>query len=188
MVKDNRGQAGTGFRPVIGLVTLVVLSLITVSVEAEIFTLVDGTQILGELVHYYNQNFEIKTEAGLLTLPREKVITISFEKRQVSKEFATPEETFKTWLKAIKANDLDKMTQCYGLVYQNIFAMQMKEVSAQERQEIFEIFLSDSLKIIGTETKDNATMLQLEFEENGKTETVWLKFLNEAGEWKMYPP
>jgi len=155
--------------------------------QADILKLIDGTRMIGTLTHYYGGVFEFETKENTVTVPKEKVQSISFVAREARKEFSTPEDTFKTWIKAIRENKTETMVECYGLLYQSVIVRQMEDLSAEERHQVFSDFLKNDLKIVGREEKDGSINLKLEFSEDNKTETVWLKFVDESNEWKMYP-
>src|SRR5512136_1894891 len=99
------------------------------SARAEVFELIDKTKMNGKLVHYYDGVFTVETQGQNVKVPKEKVKSISFQLAPARPEFSTPEKTFERWRKALVEGNMEKVVDCYALMYQGVLAMQMGQAT-----------------------------------------------------------
>ncbi|HVR62933.1 MAG TPA: hypothetical protein VMU50_13600, partial [Polyangia bacterium] len=104
---------------------LVGLTAAAGSARGEVIELVDKTKMNARVIHYYDGVFTVEANGQTVKLPKEKVRSIGFQLPPARPEFATPEKTFERWRKALTEGAVDKVIDCYALMYQGMLANQM---------------------------------------------------------------
>src|SRR6266403_1889205 len=102
-----------------------VLAAVAAGARADVIELVDKTKMNGKIIHYYDGVFTVEASGQTVKLPKEKIRTISFQLPPARPEFSTPEKTFERWRKALTEGAVDKVIDCYVLMYQGMLANQM---------------------------------------------------------------
>jgi hypothetical protein len=176
----------------LGLATLasVSMTLATVGVaRAEVIELVDRTKLSGKVIHYYDGVYSIEANGQTMKLPKEKIRSISFQLPPARPEFSTPEKTFERWRKSLADGAVEKVIDCYALMYQGMLAQQMGLGDAQgglkKMQKEFEGY---KFQIKGSSTKGETATLKVLRQKGEESDTGDVAFVRENGEWKMLPP
>ena len=154
---------------------------------AEVIELLDKTKMSAKIVHYYDGVYTVEAQGGTVKLPKDKIKTITFQMPAPRAEFSTPEKTFERWRKALGEGSLEKVVDCYALMFQGMLAMQMNQVSDGLKKMQKEVE-GTKFTIKGSSIKgDNATM-KVTRQKGEDQETVDIPFVRENSEWKMLPP
>ena len=160
---------------------------VTRPATAEVIELVDKTKMNAKIVHYYDGVYSVESQGNTVKIPKEKIRSISFQLPAPRPEFSTPEKTFERWRKALGEGSLDKVVDCYALMFQGMLAMQMSQVSDGLKKMQKEIE-GTKFTLKGSSIKgDNAT-LKVTRQKGDDQETVDIPFVRENSEWKMLPP
>jgi hypothetical protein len=155
--------------------------------SAEVIELLDKTKMNAKIVHYYDGVYSVESQGSTVKVPKEKIKSITFQMPAPRAEFSTPEKTFERWRKALSEGSLEKVIDCYALMFQGMLAMQVGQVSDGLKKMQKEVegtkftFKGSSIK------GDNAT-LKVTRQKGEDSETVDIPFVHENSEWKMLPP
>jgi hypothetical protein len=155
--------------------------------QAEVIELIDKTKMNGKILHYYDGVYTIETAGGAIKLPREKIRSIAFALPPPRPEFSTAEKTFDRWKKALAEGDMERMIDCYALMYQGFLASQMSTVNdgLKKMQKEFEGW---KFEVKGSTSKGDTTSLKVLRKKGEESDTGEIAFVKENGEWKMLPP
>src|SRR5438034_9229482 len=93
--------------------------------RAEVIELLDKTKLNGKIIHFYDGVYTVEVAGQTQKIPREKIRTIGFTLPPSRPEFATPEKTFERWRKALTDGAMDRVIDCYALMYQGLLASQL---------------------------------------------------------------
>jgi hypothetical protein len=167
-----------------GLATLL---LSAGAARAEIFELVDKTKLTGKILHYYDGVFTLDTGGNTVKLPREKVKSIAFQLPPARPEFSSAEKTFERWRKALNDGDMDKMIDCYALMYQGFLASQVSG-SADSLKKMQKELEGWRFEVKGASVKGETATLKVLRKKGEESDTGEIAFVKENGEWKMLPP
>jgi hypothetical protein len=171
------------------LVALVLLALTAGAARAEVIELVDKTKLSGKIIHYYDGVYSVEANGQTIKLPREKIRSISFQVPPARPEFATPEKTFERWRKSIADGTVDKIVDCYALMYQGMLATQMGLGDAQGGLKKMQKEIEGTkFQIKGSSTKGDTATLKVLRQKGDESDTGEIAFVRENGEWKMLPP
>jgi hypothetical protein len=155
--------------------------------HAEVIELVDKTKMNAKLVHYYDGVYTVESQGNTVKLPKDKIKSITFQMPAPRAEFSTPEKTFERWRKSLGEGSLDKVVDCYALMFQGMLAMQLNQVSDGLKKMQKEVE-GTKFSLKGSSIKgDNAT-LKVTRQKGEDQETVDIPFVRENSEWKMLPP
>lgn len=155
--------------------------------RAEVIELLDKTKMNAKIVHYYDGVYTLEAQGGTVKVPKEKIKSITFQMPAPRAEFSTPEKTFERWRKALSEGSLEKVVDCYALMFQGMLAMQVGQVSDGLKKMQKEVE-GTKFTIKGSSIKgDNAT-LKVTRQRGEDQETVDIPFVRENSEWKMLPP
>jgi hypothetical protein len=155
--------------------------------HAEVFELLDKTKMNGKLVHYYDGVFTIEAQGQNVKIPREKLKSISFQLVPARPEFSTPEKTFERWRKALVEGNMEKVIDCYALMYQGVLAMQMGQ-AAEGLKKMQKEVEGTKFTIKNSTTKGDTATLKISRQKGDESDTGDVVFTRENGEWKMLPP
>src|SRR5947207_3000264 len=103
--------------------TLALCSLVLVAApaRAEVFQLLDNTQVAGKILHFYDGVFSVEIAGGQkVELPMAKLKSVTFKLPPPRAELSTPEKTFARYKEALAKNDMQKVIDCYALMYQGV--------------------------------------------------------------------
>jgi len=155
--------------------------------RAEIIELLDKTKMNGKIVHYYDGVYTIETGGNAVKIPREKIKSISFQLPAPRAEFSTVEKTFERWRKGLADGDMERVIDCYALMYQGFLASQMGQVTDgfKKMQKELEGW---KFEIKGNTTKGETATLKVLRKKGEESDTGDIAFIKENGEWKMLPP
>jgi hypothetical protein len=157
--------------------------------RAETIELVDKTKLSGKVIHYYDGVYSVETNGQTIKLPKEKIRSISFQAPPARPEFSTPEKTFERWRKALTEGAVEKIIDCYALMYQGMLATQMglgdTQGGLKKMQKEIE---GTKFQIKGSSTKGETATLKVLRQKGDESDTGEIAFVRENGEWKMLPP
>ena len=172
------------------LAAALALGLVGTAGATEVVTLVDNTQVAGKLVHFFDGVLVLETATGQkLELPRDKVKQIVFKLPPARAEFSTPEKTFERWRKALTEGAVEKIVDCYALMYQGMLATQMGLGDAQGGLKKMQKEIEGTkFQIKGSSIKGDTATLKVLRQKGDESDTGDIAFVRENGEWKMLPP
>ena len=159
--------------------------------RAEVIELVDKTKMNAKIIHYYDGVYTLEANGQTVKLPKEKIRSIGFTLPPARPEFATPEKTFERWRKALTEGAVDKVIDCYALMYQGMLANQMglggggQADGVKKMQKEIE---GTKFEIKGSSTKGETATLKVQRKKGDDSDTGEIAFVKENGEWKMLPP
>ena len=155
--------------------------------RAEVFELLDKTKMNGKLVHYYDGVFTVETQGQTVKVPKEKIKSISFQLPPARAEFSTPEKTFERWRKALAEGNMEKVIDCYALMYQGMLATQMGQATEGLKKMQKEVE-GTKFSIKSSAVKGETATLKVTRQKGEDSDTGDVVFVRENGEWKMLPP
>jgi hypothetical protein len=171
------------------VVALVLVALAAGAARAEIIELVDKTKVNGRIVHYYDGVYSVEANGQTIKLPKEKIRSISFTPPPARPELATPEKTFERWRKALAEGAVERIIDCYALMYQGMLATQMGLGDAQGGLKKMQKEIEGTkFQIKGSSTKGDTATLKVLRQKGDESDTGDIAFVKENGEWKMLPP
>ena len=157
--------------------------------RAEVIELVDKTKMNAKIIHYYDGVYTVEANGQTMKLPKEKIKSISFQLPPARAEFSTPEKTFERWRKALVDGSIEKVIDCYALMYQGMLASQMglgqTEGGIKKMQKEIE---GTKFQIKGSSSKGETATLKVLRQKGDESDTGEIAFVRENGEWKMLPP
>jgi hypothetical protein len=188
MTSDPTRRRGViAFRLLAGLAPVLALTSAS-SARAEIIELLDKTKMHAKLVHFYDGVFSFESGGQTVKIPREKVKSIQFDLPKARPEFSTAEKTFERWKKAMQDGDLEKVIDCYALMYQGMLAMQMGGGQATDAVKKMQKELEGmKFSVKGSSAKGDSATLKVLRQKGDESETHDVGFVRENGEWKMLP-
>jgi len=166
---------------------LPMLCALVAPARAEIVELIDKTKMNGKIIHYYDGVYSVESQGHAVKIPREKIKSITFQMPAPRPEFGTPEKTFERWRKSLASGNLDKVIDCYALVFQGMLSMQLGQVSDGLKKMQKEIE-GTKFTLKGSSIKGDTATLKVERKKGSDAETVDIPFVRENSEWKMLPP
>ncbi len=155
--------------------------------RAEVFELLDKTKMSGKLVHYYDGVFSVETQGQTVKVPKEKIKSISFQLPPARAEFSAPEKTFERWRKALVEGNMEKVVDCYALMYQGMLATQMGQATEGLKKMQKEVE-GTKFSIKSSAVKGETATLKIARQKGDESDTGDVVFVRENGEWKMLPP
>jgi hypothetical protein len=155
--------------------------------RAEVIELLDKTKMNGKLVHYYDGVFTVETQGQTVKVPKEKIKSISFQLPATRPEFSTPEKTFERWRKALVEGNMEKVIDCYALMYQGVLAAQMGQ-AADGLKKMQKEVEGTKFSIKNSAVKGETATLKITRQKGEESDTGDVVFVRENGEWKMLPP
>jgi hypothetical protein len=157
--------------------------------RAEIIELIDKTKVSGKIIHYYDGVYSVETNNQTIKLPREKIRAITFQLPPARPELSTPEKTFERWRKALGEGAIEKVVDCYALMYQGMLATQMGLGQASDGLKKMQKEIEGTkFQIKGSSIKGETATLKVQRQKGDDTDTGEIAFVKENGEWKMLPP
>ena len=108
-------------------------------------------------------------------------------RKKATPEFSTPEKTFERWKKALGDGDIEKVIDCYALMYQGVMASQVGQASDAVKKMQKELE-GTKFAIKGASQKGETATLKVQRTKDESSDTGELAFVRENGEWKMLPP
>jgi hypothetical protein len=174
--------------PAAGAVALLLLLVAAApAAQAEVIELLDKSKLNAKIVHYYDGVYTVEVAGQTQKVPRDKIRSISFQLPPSRPEFSTPEKTFDRWRKALTEGSMDRVIDCYALMYQGYLASQVGQASDAVKKMQKEVE-GTKFQIKGSSTKGETATLKVQRQKGEDTETGDIAFVRENGEWKMLPP
>jgi hypothetical protein len=155
--------------------------------RAEIVELLDKTKMAVKVVHYYDGVYSVESQGQTVKIPKEKIKSITFQMPAPRSEFSTPEKTFDRWRKALTGGNLEKVVDCYALMFQGMLAMQVGQMEGGLKKMQKEVE-GTKFTLKGSSVKGDSATLKVTRQKGEDSETVDIPFVRENGEWKMLPP
>jgi hypothetical protein len=172
-----------------GVAAVTVLALAAGAARAETIELVDKTKLNAKIVHYYDGVYTVETNGQTIKLPREKIRAITFQLPPARPEFSTPEKTFERWRKALSEGAVERVIDCYALMYQGMLATQMGLGQTQDGiKKMQKEIEGTKFQIKEAKTKGDTATLKVLRQKGDESDTGEIAFVRENGEWKMLPP
>jgi Domain of unknown function (DUF4878) len=176
--------------------TVVALALLAAVVAAgnargEVIELADKTKMNAKIIHYYDGVYTVEANGQTVKLPKEKIRSVSFQLPPARPEFSTPEKTFERWRKALTEGAVDKVIDCYALMYQGMLANQMglgQQQSSDGVKKMQKEIEGTKFEIKGSSIKGESASLKVQRKKGDDSDTGEIAFVRENGEWKMLPP
>lgn len=155
--------------------------------RAEVIELIDKTKLNAKIIHFYDGVYTVDVAGQTQKLPKEKIKSISFTLPPARPEFSTPEKTFERWRKALTEGAMERVIDCYALMYQGMLASQMGQANDAVKKMQKEIE-GTKFQIKGSSIKGDSATLKVARQKGDDTDTGEVAFVRENGEWKMLPP
>lgn len=174
-------------RTLLQVAALAAVTLATAGARSEVIELIDNTKMNGKIVHYYDGVYTVETGGNAVKIPREKIKSIAFQLPPPRAEFSTVEKTFERWRKAMADGDMERVIDCYALMYQGFLAAQVTQVADgfKKMQKELEGW---KFEIKGNAVKGVTATLKVLRKKGEESDTGDIAFVKENGEWKMLPP
>ena len=154
--------------------------------RAEVFQLLDNTQLSGKLLHYYDGVFHVELATGQkVELPLGKVKTVTFKLPPARAEFSTPEKTFTKYKDALVKSDMQHVVECYALMYQGMMTAQLTQASPDELKKMQKEIEGTKFEVKGSKITGSQATLKVQRTRGDDVETSDVKLVLENGEWKM---
>ncbi len=170
-----------------GSVLVAALLLATAPARAEVIELLDKTKMSVKIIHFYDGVYSVEAQGQTVKIPKEKIKSITFQMPAPRPEFSTPEKTFERWRKALGEGNLEKVIDCYALMFQGMLAMQVGQVEGGLKKMQKEVE-GTKFAIKGSSIKGDSATLKVARQKGEESETVDIPFVRENSEWKMLPP
>jgi hypothetical protein len=155
--------------------------------RGEIVELLDKTKMTVKIVHYYDGVYSVESQGQTVKIPKEKIKSITFQMPAPRAEFSTPEKTFERWRKALTEGSLEKVIDCYAMMFQGMLAMQVGQVEGGLKKMQKEVE-GTKFTLKGSTVKGDTATLKVTRQKGEDSETVDIPFVRENSEWKMLPP
>ena len=185
----RRQPAKPAFLIAVGVTLAITVATLGVA-RAEVIELVDKTKMNAKIIHFYDGVYTLETNGQTVKMPKEKIHTITFALPPARTEFSTPEKTFDRWRKALAEGAVEKVIDCYALMYQGMLATQMG-VGTQNTDGVKKMqkeLEGTKFQIKGSSTKGETASLKVQRQKGDDSDTGEIAFVRENGEWKMLPP
>ncbi|MES1172571.1 MAG: hypothetical protein ABUL77_04990, partial [Bacteroidota bacterium] len=154
--------------------------------RAEVIELIDKTKLNAKIVHYYDGVYTVEAAGQNQKIPRDKIRSIAFSLPPARPEFSTPEKTFERWRKALVEGAMDRVIDCYALMYQGLLASQMGQAGDAMKKMQKEVE-GTKFQIKGSSAKGESATLKVQRQKGDDSDTGDVAFIRENGEWKMLP-
>lgn len=180
-----------GFRIALSLAAMALIGALAADARGEVIELVDKTKMNARVIHYYDGVYTVEANGQTVKLPKEKIRSIGFQLPPARPEFATPEKTFERWHKALTEGAVEKVIDCYALMYQGMLANQMGlggQPQADGVKKMQKEIEGTKFEIKGSATKGETATLKVQRKKGEDSDTGEIAFVRENGEWKMLPP
>ena len=153
---------------------------------AEVFQLLDNTQVSGKLLHYYEGVFHVELATGQkVELPLGKVKSVTFKLPPARAEYSTPEKTFNRYKEALLKADFQRVVDCYALMYQGMMGAQLTQASPDELKKMQKEVEGVKFEIKGNKISGAQATLKVQRTRGDDVETSDVRLVLENGEWKM---
>src|SRR5450432_834910 len=185
----GRGSAVATFA--LGLITYAIVmglsGLSATTAHAEVVELLDKTKLNARIIHYYDGVYTVEAAGQTQKIPREKIRSIGFTLPPARPELSSPEKTFERWRKGLVEGAMDRVIDCYALMYQGLLASQMGQAGDAMKKMQKEVE-GTKFQIKGSSTKGETARLKVQRQKGDDSDTGDVAFIRENGEWKMLPP
>jgi len=172
------------------IIGLLALALPSAALADEVIQLIDKTEIVGKLIHYYDGVLTVQLPSGAtMKLPREKLMQIRLKLPKPRPELSTPQKSFERMRQAALKGDLETYIDAHSTYYQMFLNHQVMEATPSKfRRQLQKEWSSMQLQVVGTEKKGETATLKVRRKQGNQTEEGEFRFVRENGEWKMILP
>ncbi|MEA2699626.1 MAG: hypothetical protein QOI66_3897 [Myxococcales bacterium] len=187
----RQGTAPTWVAAAVAVAVAFCVLVIGGRARAEVIELVDKTKMNARIIHYYDGVYTVEANGQTVKLPKEKIRSVSFQLPPARPEFSTPEKTFERWRKALTEGAVDRVIDCYALMYQGMLATQMGLGGQQQAEGVKKMqkeVEGTKFQIKGSSIKGETASLKVQRQKGDDSDTGEIAFVKENGEWKMLPP
>ena len=140
--------------------------------RAEVIQLLDNTQVSGKILHYYEGVFALEVSGGQkVDIPTPKIKQITFKLPPPRPEFSTPEKTFQRYKDALVKNDMQKVIDCYALMYQGMLASQIGQ-AGDELSKMQKEVQGMKFEVKGSKISGNSATLKVQRSKGEDVETA----------------
>jgi hypothetical protein len=171
----------------VGSMVAVGLLALSSSPRAEVIELLDRTKMNAKIIHFYDGVYTVEAGGNTVKLPKDKVKSITFQLPPPRPEFASVDKTFERWKKALAEGDIEKMIDCYALMFQGFLANQMSQ-SGEMQKKMQKELEGTKFEVKGSSVKGDTATLKVLRKKGEESDTGEIAFVKENGEWKMLPP
>jgi hypothetical protein len=162
------------------------LVMLCTSAHAEVFQLLDNTQVSGKIIHFYDGVFEVEAGGQRVKLPLDKLKSVTFKLPPPRSELSTPEKTFNRYKDALLKSDFPKVIDCYALMYQGMLAQQLDR-GGDELKKMQQEIQGTKFEIKASKVTGQTATLKVQRSKGEDQETAEIRLVLENGEWKMTP-
>ena len=162
------------------------LVMLCTSAHAEVFQLLDNTQVSGKIIHFYDGVFEVEAGGQRVKLPVDKLKSVTFKLPPPRVELSTPEKTFNRYKDALLKSDFPKVIDCYALMYQGMLAQQLDR-GGDELKKMQQEIQGTKFEIKASKVTGQTATLKVQRSKGEDQETAEIRLVLENGEWKMTP-
>ena len=173
------------------LAALPCLAALSSRAEAdEIIHLLDNTKIVGQLTHYFDGVLSVRLPNGTdLKLPAAKVRRVQFKLPKARPELSSPRKTYQRLRNAALKGDLPMYLDCHSTYYQMFLNHQVELATPKKFMKRLKKEWGDvQLQVLTVQKKGNTAVMKVRRSQGGDSQEGELRFIKEAGEWKMILP
>jgi len=171
----------------LGALGTLAFAIAAAAARAEVIELLDKTKLSGKILHYYDGVYSVEAQGGTMKIPKEKIRSITFALPPARAEFSTAEKTFERWRKALVGGEIERVIDCYALMYQGMLASQVGQ-AAEGLKKMQQEIDGTKFTIKGSSIKGETATLKVQRQKGDDSDTGDVAFVRENGEWKMLPP
>src|SRR5450759_4333873 len=151
----------------------VALLAVSAPARAEVIELLDKTKMTAKIIHFYDGVYSVESQGQTVKIPKEKIKSITFQMPAPRPEFSTPEKTFERWRKALGEGNLEKVVECYALMFQGMLATQVGQVEGGLKKMQKEVEGTKfSLKGSSSSAKGDSATLKVTRQKGDDSQTV----------------
>ncbi|MCB9555950.1 MAG: hypothetical protein H6707_07590 [Deltaproteobacteria bacterium] len=172
------------------VITLTVCCLSMTAHADHTIQLVDNTEIVGKLLHFYDGVATIELpNKSRMRLPLEKIRAMRFRLPKPRAELSTPKKAFTRLKQAALRGDIQTYVDCHSAYYQMLLNHQVQAATpAKFAQQLKQQWGDATLTILNTEVKGAMAVIKVRRKQGNDSQDGELRFVRENNEWKMILP
>lgn len=162
----------------------------SVARAAESVQLLDGTRIVGTIIHYFDGVLTVELPNGTrMKLPSAKVRSLRFKLPKPRASMSTPRKAFKRLRTAALKGDLATYIDCHSSYYQMFLQHQIERMGARKfTKRLKKEWGAVQLKVLKTKRKGNTAVMTFRGQQGEDRRDGEVRFVRENREWKMILP
>lgn len=156
----------------------------------QIIRLLDNTQIVGTLLHYYDglATVELPNKTRM-RLPITKIKAIQFKLPKPRAALSTPAKSFKRLRQAALKGDLETYVDTHSTYYQMILNHQVQMATPGKFvKQLKDEWGNVQLEVVDTKIEGSVAVMKVRRRKGGESQEGELRFVKENNEWKMILP